>query len=84
MTGWNLPPGCRVTDLPGNEPEDPVWEKLSDILYEHLDSPLTEKMIESVFDKVMELINEVRGDAYRDGVSDEAMARDHANGERDT
>jgi hypothetical protein len=22
MTGWNLPPGCNVSDLPGNRPED--------------------------------------------------------------
>lgn len=22
MTGWNLPPGCEVTDLPGSTPED--------------------------------------------------------------
>lgn len=23
MTGWNLPPGCNVSDLPGNGPEPP-------------------------------------------------------------
>lgn len=22
MTGWNLPPGCNVNDIPGNRPED--------------------------------------------------------------
>ena len=22
MTGWNLPPGCNVNDLPGNQEED--------------------------------------------------------------
>lgn len=21
MTGWNLPPGCEVSDLPGNQPD---------------------------------------------------------------
>lgn len=28
MTGWNLPPGCRVSDLPGfadDEDESPFW-----------------------------------------------------------
>ena len=24
--GWDLPPGCRVTDIPGNRPEDEAWE----------------------------------------------------------
>ena len=25
MTGWNLPPGCEVSDLPGCTPEDEAW-----------------------------------------------------------
>lgn len=28
----NLPPGCRVTDIPGNRPEDHAREKLEDRL----------------------------------------------------
>ena len=24
-TGWNLPPGCNVSDLPGERPEDVAW-----------------------------------------------------------
>lgn len=24
--GWDLPPGCRVSDIPGNRPEDEAWE----------------------------------------------------------
>lgn len=32
MTGFNLPPGCNVSDLPGNGPEDAAWDDLiSDI-----------------------------------------------------
>ena len=27
--GWNLPPGCRVSDIPGNRPQDEQWERLS-------------------------------------------------------
>lgn len=27
MTGFNLPPGCKVSDLPGNRPEDEAFEK---------------------------------------------------------
>ncbi len=31
MTGWNLPPGCNVSDLPGNEPEGPCEICLMDL-----------------------------------------------------
>lgn len=26
--GWDLPPGCSVSDIPGNRPEDEAWEKV--------------------------------------------------------
>ena len=26
MTGFNLPPGCSDSDIPGNRPEDIAWE----------------------------------------------------------
>ena len=26
--GWDLPPGCRESDLPGNGPDDALWEQL--------------------------------------------------------
>lgn len=32
MGGYNLPPGCSVSDIPGNRPEDEAWEKLWDWL----------------------------------------------------
>jgi len=28
MSGFNLPPGCNVSDIPGNRPEDGVEEQL--------------------------------------------------------
>ena len=28
--GWDLPPGCRVSDIPGNRPEDEAWEAIYD------------------------------------------------------
>jgi hypothetical protein len=30
MTGWNLPPGCEVSDIPGNRPDDILSEKIYD------------------------------------------------------
>ena len=26
--GWDLPPGCRVSDIPGNRPEDIAYETM--------------------------------------------------------
>lgn len=26
--GWDLPPGCRISDIPGNRPEDEKWEAI--------------------------------------------------------
>jgi len=38
MIGWNLPPGCSESDIPGNRPEDMAfeefWEKRIDRIYE--------------------------------------------------
>ena len=28
--GWDLPPGCRVSDIPGNRSEDEGWEAIYD------------------------------------------------------
>ena len=33
MTGWNLPPGCSVSDIPGNGPEDAKAEGICDEIY---------------------------------------------------
>jgi hypothetical protein len=30
MTGFNLPPGCSVSDIPGNRPEDIEYERRRD------------------------------------------------------
>ena len=30
MTGFNLPPGCRVSDIPGNSDEDAAWEEFNE------------------------------------------------------
>jgi len=29
-SGWNLPPGCFESDLPGNRPEDILFEHVCD------------------------------------------------------
>lgn len=29
-SGWNLPPGCQVNDIPGNRPEDVLRDRIED------------------------------------------------------
>jgi hypothetical protein len=36
MTGWNLPPGCNVSDLPGNDPAEEENEAIYDSLYQEM------------------------------------------------
>jgi len=30
MTGFNLPPGCNVSDIPGNRPEDELADAIAE------------------------------------------------------
>lgn len=32
--GWGLPPGVRVSDIPGNRPEDIEWETIMDQFFD--------------------------------------------------
>ncbi len=32
--GWDLPPGCGVSDIPGNRPEDGAWENIYDTFWD--------------------------------------------------
>jgi hypothetical protein len=43
MTGWNMPPGCNVSDIPGNRPEDGAGEEFE----------------EKFFDKAAEIFGEI-------------------------
>jgi hypothetical protein len=38
--GFNLPPGCNVSDLPGNTSEDMEWEILNDWLVDSMLTPI--------------------------------------------
>jgi len=33
MGGFNLPPGCSVSDIPGNRPEDGKWEAIEEAFW---------------------------------------------------
>jgi len=45
MSGFNLPPGCNVSDIPGNRPEDGVEERLLELFAEAWGYGFTEEQI---------------------------------------
>lgn len=74
MSGFNLPPGCSVSDIPGNRPEDlaeeAFWEALADKA-DGLDLP--DGWYRSAEHPVAKLIEIVREIVYRRGFSDGYM-----------
>lgn len=78
MTGFNLPPGCNVSDLPGNSREDDaaeaLYNKICDELVaaqvldaDKLDDERSEKLINFILVK----INEARNDAWLSAVREQ-------------
>lgn len=45
MSGFNLPPGCSVSDIPGNRPEDGVAEELLELFAKAWSFAFTEEQI---------------------------------------
>jgi len=70
MTGWNLPPGCRESDIPGNRPIDAAWDNWYD---RHIDD-CWEKFLEKNDDGEETLRNKYKDsktpgqDAYADHI----------------
>lgn len=46
--GWNLPPGCNESDLPGNSPEDEEWDYFIETFEDELDG-LSDEEVERKF-----------------------------------
>jgi hypothetical protein len=46
MTGFNLPDGCEVHHLPGNRPEDEVFEKLVEEAIEQIEGVVQQLVAE--------------------------------------
>ena len=91
MTGWNLPPGVNVSDIPGNRPEDEANEVFHEALDERFDkkypqhkqasTAMIQLVVDHNMDDVFSLYVEMARDmgynqGYNDGGMDEAMARD--------
>ena len=70
MTGWNLPPGCSESDIPGNRPIDvwlennlyKIWEDYDEKKYDNLhdeynDNPDFYDYVESLYEDYCEGAN---------------------------
>lgn len=75
MTGFNMPPGCNVSDIPGNRPEDMAAEAFAEEFSEQLPDMDDEKF-NIVCAWVFERLGKAYQAGYHDGMSDEAMARE--------
>ena len=85
MSGSNLPPGCNVSDIPGNEPHDHFAEKFEEDLCEKF--PEVGKLVDSENDReqrlyatIVEIANwafsEGCGQGYSDGQADLSVAHE--------
>lgn len=86
MTGWNLPPGCSVRDLPGNSAEDEAMEAFYDAFYEQAEKcGLGSTVIETnAFGELAEWAWKKMGEAYAtgygQGTSDANLAQEYNKG----
>lgn len=56
--GWDLPPGCRASDIPGNRPEDKKWEAIINGFWDKKRTPEKDMILENASDNLIELIDE--------------------------
>ncbi len=83
MTGFNLPPGCNVSDLPGNTKAEQEAEALADSVYAQLkdlgvmglDYGLKEELQDLIVERVCKLLGDAYGAGYQAAVADEAEYR---------
>jgi len=73
MTGWNLPPGCNDSDIPGNRNDEMEADALAESIFEQIEI-LTDKDALGVW--ILEQLADAYAKGYERGMSDEAMARE--------
>jgi hypothetical protein len=65
--GWDLPPGVNVSDIPGNRPEDEVWDNILDDFYTKLEEK-HQAMLETHIVRFWEEMYEVVDQAIQYGI----------------
>jgi hypothetical protein len=76
MTGFNLPPGCNVSDIPGNRPEDEEIEVIFDAIYDHLPEDMPDDDKESLAKWIMARMADSYDAGYKHGQHFEALAQE--------
>ncbi len=85
MGGFNLPPGCDVSDIPGNRPEDAAAEAFEEALcsrFEDVEKLLhstsgVDQLLYNLFVKVADwAYGQGNGVGYTDGKADQGYADD--------
>lgn len=74
MAGFNLPPGCNVTDLPGNRPEEQAAEAFWDLAYEQFPESMPDEDKNKVINWCWEQVGNAYGEGYQQAMSDSALA----------
>lgn len=81
MTGFNLPPGCSVRDLPGNSPADEAAEAVYDKIYEielrarEAHPELGDAYVEAMAEAFFSMVSEAYGQGYSQARADDEEAR---------
>jgi hypothetical protein len=71
--GWDLPPGCSASDIPGNRPEDEDWEEIYDNFWDK--ERLTKTHIGlRITDKEYELMDKLYSGKYSEIIDDYIIA----------
>lgn len=80
--GWDLPPGCSISDLPGNSAEEQRQEAFLDAFYDQITKlrlPLIkEEKLEDLSSWVWKQIGEAYGEGYRQARDDQSLAEENA------
>jgi len=81
MTGWNLPSGCSVRDIPGNRPEDEAAEAQADFAYDWINQQnvlngLDEDAKDQLCEALCQLIDKSRQEGYHDAQTDDTMGQE--------
>ena len=56
--GWDLPPGCSVSYIPGNRPEDEKWEAVINGFWDKKYTEAKDKILADADTDLTELIDE--------------------------
>jgi hypothetical protein len=83
MTGWNMPPGCNVSDIPGNTEADQAFEAAFDAICEQLEiqqlvNPLKvdEEWYNNLVMFILSKISEAKTEGYRLAVDEHKHAEE--------